>query len=98
MREDRGLDEMNHRETVTQETRTPKQQPASNSVIILKLDPTHLVDTKRAGMCTLSLPEPAGCKLSLAVLTIMWLMVVHEIFWLHVFKGRFQGSTDLPGK
>ena len=45
----------------------------SSTVIILKLDPSHLVDTNGAGMCPLRLSEPAVCKLSLAVVAIMWL-------------------------
>ena len=40
---------MNRRETVTQETRTPQQRSASSSVIVLKLDPSHMADTNRAG-------------------------------------------------
>ena len=45
-------------------------------------------------MCPLSLSEPAVCKLSLAVVTIMWLMVVHEIF----SKGSFKDPLTYQEK
>ena len=45
-------------------------------------------------MCPLSLSEPAVCKLSLAVVTIMWLMVVHETF----SKGSFKDPLTYQEK